>query len=593
MAPKTTSKVGKGAEIREEMMTAATELEETGAANAEPEVADEAPAEPAVEVAAETETETAAALPEQTGETGEPAYSYDLVPYTAHAFPQTHPDRLATMARLFGLASAPVDGCRVLELGCGLGYNLIPMALQMPGSEFVGVDLSKRQIEEGRKAAAAAGLANIRLEHANIGDVDVSWGKFDYIICHGVLSWVPAPIRQHILEISGRNLESNGVAYISYNTYPAWHMREMVRHMMLYHAQQFEQPQMRIGQSKALLKFMTDQLPKDNQPYALYLRQELALLDRQEDNYLFHDHLEDVNEPMYFHQFMGMAAAQGLQYLGEADFGGMLMHGVHSSEVRETLGRISPDVVHMEQYMDFLRNRSFRQTLLCHGEAKIRRRVDAEALESLLLLSNCQPMEPQIDHDPQKVCHFRTPRGVSVRVRRPATKEALVVLAEHSPRALSLSELFESVMERLPDRWKRSDAGTQRGLLLADLLSVYGLGAVDLRTWQVPCEAEVSERPRLSPVAAYQVRNGKTTVVDMQHRQTRIGPVARLLAPVLDGTHDRAALVEHAMTLARDGDLPLRDKEALLARPDEARRTVESVVDQALRNLAKSALLVS
>ncbi len=544
------------------------------------------------DVNAEPMADSTLPLAQQQGEDGEPAYSYDLVPYTGHAFPQTHPDRLATIARLSGLSPAPVDRCRVLELGCGLGYNLIPMALQMPDSELVGVDLSKRQIEEGRMAAEAAGLTNIRLEHANIADVDESWGKFDYVICHGVFSWVPAEVRDRILEISARSLASNGIAYVSYNTYPGWHMREMIRHMMRYHSEQFEEPQMRIGQSKALLKFMTDQLPRDGQPYARYLRQELAVLGRQADSYLFHEHLEDVNEPMYFHQFIGQAARYDLQYLGEAEFGAMLMHGVQSPQVRQTLARISSDVVRMEQYMDFLRNRTFRQTLLCHQDAQIDRAGSVEIMEPLLLWSAARPMTPQIDHDPQTVVHFRTLRGGTVRVRRPVTKEALVVLAERQPQALSFAELFEVVMERIPVRWKLSDTQGMRASLAQDILAIYGLGAVELRTWQPPFAAEVSDRPRISPVAAYQVKAGKTRVVNMYHRQTPIGPVARLLAPLLDGTRDRAALIEHAKTLVRDGDLALRDKEALDSNPEEAQRVIAAGVDQALRNLARSALLV-
>ena len=370
-------------------------------------------------------------------------------------------------------------------------------------------------------------------------------------------------------------------------------MREMIRHMMRYHAEQFEEPQMRIGQSKALLKFMTDQLPRDGQPYARYLRQELATLARQADSYLFHEHLEDVNQPMYFHEFMGQAARHGLQYLGEAEFGAMLMHGVQSPQVRQTLARISPDVVHMEQYMDFLRNRTFRQTLLCHKDQQIDRAGSLEILEPLLIWSAAQPMSAQIDHDPQVIASFRTLRGSTVRIRRPVTKEALGILAEHHPRALSFAALFEAVMERIPARWKLADTEGMRRSLAQDVMTVYGLGAVELRTWQPQFASEVSESPRISPVAAYQVQSGKTQVVNMYHRQVSIGPVARVLAPVMDGTRDRAALIEHAKTLVRDGNLPLRDKETLDTNPGEVQRAIEAGVDQAVRNLARSALLVS
>src|SRR5262245_37632787 len=182
--------------------------------------------------------------------------SYDQIPSTSLAFPQTHPDRLATIARIFALSTPDVASCRVLELGCASGGNLIPMAFNLPGSEFVGIDLSGRQVEEAQSAIADLRLRNIRIQQASILDIDHSWGAFDSIICHGVFSWVDAAVQDQILRISARNLSPDGIAYISYNTYPGWHLREMVRHMMQYHAGQFSEPREQVAQARALLTFL-------------------------------------------------------------------------------------------------------------------------------------------------------------------------------------------------------------------------------------------------------------------------------------------------------------------------------------------------
>src|SRR5262245_58637378 len=171
-----------------------------------------------------------------------PATSYDEIPYSNTAFSYTHPDCLATVAALYGLTPPPVDRCRVLELGCGRGGNLIPMALALPDSRFLGIDLSARQIASGQEMVTALGLANIELRPFSILDVDESFGLFDYIICHGVYSWVPAEVQDKILAICARNLAPNGVAYVSYNTYPGWHQRGTVREMLCYHVQQFREP---------------------------------------------------------------------------------------------------------------------------------------------------------------------------------------------------------------------------------------------------------------------------------------------------------------------------------------------------------------
>src|SRR3954470_9529675 len=108
--------------------------------------------------------------------------SYDEVPYESKPLFSTHPDCLAAAARLRGLAAAAPSSCRVLELGCAAGGNLIPMAYGLPNSHFVGIDLSQRQIAEGQKLCRRLELPNIELKAASIADADSSWGEFDYIV---------------------------------------------------------------------------------------------------------------------------------------------------------------------------------------------------------------------------------------------------------------------------------------------------------------------------------------------------------------------------------------------------------------------------
>ena len=176
-----------------------------------------------------------------------------------------------------------------------------------PDSHIVGVDLSARQIADGTKAVEELGLQNIELKHASITDVDESYGQFDYIICHGVYSWVPAAVQDKILDIIAKQMSPNGVAYISYNTYPGWHMRGMIRDMMRYHSGRFNTPQLRTQQARALLDFLSQSVKQDGSAYSLLLKQELETLKHQADHYLYHEHLEENNEPLYFHQFASRA----------------------------------------------------------------------------------------------------------------------------------------------------------------------------------------------------------------------------------------------------------------------------------------------
>src|SRR6476469_8149019 len=214
--------------------------------------------------------------------------SYDEFPYLSLAFPQSHPDRLATIARLHRLVPAPVGECRVLEIGCAAGGNLIPMAAALPRSRFLGIDFSAVPVREGAADIAALGLTNLELEQADLRDFGEASGTFDYIIAHGVYSWIPADVQEKLLEICGTRLSPNGVAYVSYNTYPGWHMRGMIRDMMLYHSSRFNTPQLRVQQARALLDFLAQSVKQDGGAYPQLLKAELETLRQQADYYLYH-----------------------------------------------------------------------------------------------------------------------------------------------------------------------------------------------------------------------------------------------------------------------------------------------------------------
>ena len=137
-----------------------------------------------------------------------------------------------------------------------MGGNLLVMAQDHPGSRFIGIDSSSRQIADGWKRIDLLGLKNLQLKQMDILDIEDGLGQFDYIISHGVYSWVPAPVQNRMLEICQRHLAPNGVAYISYNTYPGWHVRGLVRDIMLYRGMQFSDPATRLAQAKSLVEFV-------------------------------------------------------------------------------------------------------------------------------------------------------------------------------------------------------------------------------------------------------------------------------------------------------------------------------------------------
>jgi methyltransferase-like protein/SAM-dependent methyltransferase len=496
---------------------------------------------------------------------------YDEVPYESRPFPQTHPDNLATVATLFGMRPPPVERCRVLELGCASGGNLIPLAVTLPAGNFVGVDLSGRQIADGRRVVSALGLRNVELHHRSILDVGPDLGEFEYVLCHGVYSWVPPGVQDKVLEVCARHLAPNGVAYVSYNTYPGWHLPGVVRAMMRFHADRFAEPAVRVRQARALLELLAGAAPAGGDAYGGALRKELELLRELPDHYLYHEYLAEVNAPLYFHEFNARAEAWGLQYLGEAAFLEMLSEHF-PPDVGNTLRLLAPDLVQAEQYGDFLRNRRFRQTLLCHKGVSLNRAVSLERLAPLHAASAFRPVSARPDVHSHAVEEFRSARGLTLSVGEPLVKAALMHLAEAWPASAPFRGLATAAHARLGGG--PEDGGLLAGALLASLLKCAAPTALELSVTPPRLVVDASERPTATPLARLQAASGPV-VTNLRHQAVLLSALERLVLRQLDGSRDRAQLVR--------------------ALPDDCAGPGArgELLDQCLRRLARHALLVA
>lgn len=505
--------------------------------------------------------------------------SYDAVPYGVATHPATHPARLATVATLFGGSPTPVTSCRVLELGCARGGNLIPMAVAYPQSTFVGVDFSRRQIEDGTATLAQLGLSNIDLRHASILDVDEGYGEFDYVLCHGVFAWVEQPVQDKILDICAQHLAADGVAFISYNTYPGWHFRGMIRDMLLYHAERFDDPESRIIAARTLLGFLAQSAGRTG-TYGQILNAELDMLSKLPDFYVFHEHLEQNNQPMYFHQFCERLTGRGLQYLGEADVSSM-GHFNFPKSVQEVLRRLAGNVVQAEQYMDFLRNRMFRQTLLVRDSVALSRNLTPAVLPAFSLMTTAKESGTSSGG-----VEFTTPGGESLTTRDQVLTDALRRLREACPTPVPFDDLVVAVSAGLA--MPMDQVASRLGL---SVLRVYLSSRIlELHVAPPPFVVELSERPVASALARLQAAAG-TQVTNLRHESVQLGDIERHVVLQLDGTRSARDVVEamheHAMALG------LRREGVLVDDPAEARALLDTTVPQVLRRLATGALLVS
>jgi SAM-dependent methyltransferase len=521
----------------------------------------------------------------------EPRNSYDEIPYKSLPYPQTRPERLATIATLFSMQPKPVAQCRVLELGCASGGNLIPLAARFPESTFLGIDYSSRQISAGKEVIDQLGLSNIQLQNKNILDVGREIGHFDYAIAHGVYSWVPRDERDKLLEICSQCLSPNGVAYVSYNTFPGWKLRGTIRDIMCFRAKSVSGPADRLAQSRDFIRFISESIGNQPSAYGLLLREELAHLFAKDPGHLSHDYLEDVNEPVYFHEFVSHIRRHGLQYLGEATYSTMALDNF-PRKVRDVLRKASTNLTELEQNMDFLRNRMFRETLLCHEQVEINRTALAAALTHLHISSSARPDSDVVSLAPSEPVIFRI-RHARITSRHPILTAALLHLGQIWPRTESLAALLSAsrawlAAKSIP-RTTSSDAD-ELTMLAQSLLGCYAKEIIELSTSPTTIVFDQSMRPTAFSIAKLQSHHSEL-VTNTRHEIVKLNAFQRLILSRLDGLRDSTSL---ASDLAKETELGL--KIPGLAPPNSDtilfRDTLHSVVRECFSQLAGASLLV-
>jgi methyltransferase-like protein/cyclopropane fatty-acyl-phospholipid synthase-like methyltransferase len=518
---------------------------------------------------------------------------YDEIAYPTFPFAYTHPDRLATVATHFGMRPAPVERCRVLELGCSSGANLLSMAVTLPESEFVGVDSAGKPIAHGRAMVEALGLRNLTLRQLDLLEMAPDYGQFDYIIVHGLYTWVPPGVRYQILAICKGSLQPQGIAYVSYNTFPGCYSRLMVREMMLYHNRDFQDPQKQMQQAITLLKLLANSCT-ERQSYTKVLQDEFERMSKRSKEALYHDELAEVFQPVYFHQFMEHAQRHELQFLGEADFFEMHAGGL-TPQGQEVLDKISDDMVLREQYLDFMRGRAFRKTLLCHKNVELDRSGKSVSVSSYYVSSQARPNSAAPNFSPMAKETFTSGSGAELVTANPLARAMLWYLIESQPQRIPFEKLVTEVERRAcqglgfvskPDQDLVSD-------LVDFVWQTYSAGLVDLHVHVPPFATKVSERPVASPLARLEARD-RDVITTLHHRSLRLGDaVQRGLVMLMDGTRDHEALRKDLLQLFESGTLTLLDGDKPVRDMQTVENRIAAETEDTLGALARMAVLMA
>jgi SAM-dependent methyltransferase len=485
---------------------------------------------------------TANAIPKQVRLTAmfSPENVYDRVLYPTAAFPQTHPDRLAVIGTLLGMNPRDVEHCRVLELGCGDGGNLVPMAYGLPGSQFVGVDLAAKPVSIAQERVKRAGLTSIRVQQMDLMELGSDFGVFDYIIAHGLYAWVPEPVQEKVLAICRANLAPNGIAFVSYNTNPAGQIRQILREIIAFQETRVPASGNRVLQARdTIARILQVAMPGSH--WKALLEDEFRRNFGRDDEFVYHDDLTSSFLPLSFHAFVERAARSGLQYMSDADMGDLADEEM-SDEAQAALESLADgNFVAYQQYLDFARCRQFRRSLLCHAEITLRRQGILESLKKVLVASPLRVSGNQLDGTVE-FSDFRT--GGTIKTDNRALIAAIRHLEAIWPHAERFENLQNAILGSAPIE--------QRPELSFDLAKAFlrlaDAHLVDCRSYHFPLAAAVSEMPTASLLARLMV-NDSGLITTQFHTNVKFEDSAsRKLLILLDGTRDRSALAATLLT---------------------------------------------
>ncbi|AYZ72645.1 methyltransferase domain-containing protein [Fusobacterium necrophorum] len=375
--------------------------------------------------------------------------SYNDIPYMSKSFFFTSPEKQKTVLQLLGYVTPELKKARVLEIGCSFGGNIIPFAIAHPDAEVIGIDLSEIQIKEGNNIIKYLGLENIQLHHKNIMNFEEDYGKFDYIICHGVFSWVTDEVQNKILEVIKNHLSENGSAIISYNTYPGWKHIDILRDIMKFRIDTLQNigkkvdPYEQVSYGKGAIEFL--------EKYAIlseHTKRMITDIQSKDDYYIIHEYFEETNRPMYLYDFNKKLLEYGLFHVIDSDLSRSFP--IHENlEIERAINNESANNhVVREQYWDYIFDRQFRISIITHLENK-----EKCNLTPMLQIGDIQNLHI-------RALFLKNSEGKYERngnIFLDELNDVLDELNQRFPNTISIKDLFDCLKDKIKDKMEEKD----------------------------------------------------------------------------------------------------------------------------------------
>lgn len=520
--------------------------------------------------------------------------NYDRIHFSSKPSPERCPERLAAIATTYGLSPQDIETANVLELGCSTGENLIPLACAYPNSNFLGLDISKKQIAKASELVNLFELKNISFQVKDIASFEEGSEKYDYIICHGVFSWVDSETQESIFKLLRGRLSENGIGVISYNCHPGWQMRNRLKEIVSYADQANDSIEERCVRARKSLEVFLALLEEEYHPNSLLLKKEIHHVLAQSDSYLVHEVLNSSASSSMVSEFLSSAEEKDLQYLGDGRPSRMRFHKFHEEQLDHkhatAFSELATDEKKREQYIDFLFPVAFRSTLLCHKEQEISRSGVLGRIKEFYIASSLRLVDADSPIQNVETHEFFDSRGITREFQDPILKAALVALSDRWPKWIKFSEMRSEVEAILASFGARQVffSNAEWANLSAQLERLFYDGSVEFHTQPPIFSLDIEEKPEVSAISRKQVED-EGWATNLRNEYVVLGDIERRLFRLLDGKHSHQDLQNELVGLLQTGELSVRQEGRVVTDLDQQRNCARDMVEETLSLIAKGA----
>ena len=493
------------------------------------------------------------------------------------------------LGKLYSLQPHVMTASRILDIGCSNASNLLSIASMYPNSQCVGVDISTEQIESGRHMAEQLSLSNIELIAANIHDIAEDIAPFDYIVCHGVFSWIPIKDRQPLLTSIKKLLNPQGLVYLSYNALPGWEARGSLRQLMLLQTADISDQKDKVISARELMKWLAETLCDDQSPYGRSLKNEVENIKDQSDSFVLHELLNPDTTALSLPAFLREIEAARLRFVCEARFSRTLIHRINElNEIavdKAILAIEKHKPLMIEQFLSFIFPSALRRSVLCHSHVSLDYKVNWQSIASFHISSALLPVANP-DYQRSIPDEYASPHGYMIEVQEPLHKHALSALGKAWPQAISFDSLLSEISSI---DCSHSKEHTKEQLILF-LKDFYCKDLVEFYVTAPAISLKAASQPVVLPLARLQLSQ-QNWATNLRHEYVVLNEFERSLAQLCDGSRSVVQLAEELLIQVNNGRLQVAVSGVTVIDPNHQQQLITEYLPEALEELAQKALL--